>query len=89
MEKAVSILVKGHVQHVGYRRYAELAAKDYHIVGKIENCPDKSVYIEAQGEEEEIENFLDYCRKGPIWANVESIEINEIALGDYSGFEIV
>jgi acylphosphatase len=75
MKKAVSIKVGGRVQKVAYRHYARLAAQDYKIAGKIENLPDGSVYIEAQGEERNLQDFIDYCKKGPVWARVDSIEI--------------
>ncbi|MBQ5451893.1 MAG: acylphosphatase [Bacteroidales bacterium] len=75
MKKAVSIKVSGRVQKVAYRHYARLAAQDYKIAGKIENCPDGSVYIEAQGEENNLQDFIDYCKQGPSWARVDNIEI--------------
>ncbi|MCR5454834.1 MAG: acylphosphatase [Bacteroidales bacterium] len=75
MIKAVTIKVNGRLQNVGYRRYARLAAKDYGIVGKFENLDDGSVYIEAQGEEQGLQDFIDYCKKGPAWARIDGIDI--------------
>ncbi|MCQ2975667.1 MAG: acylphosphatase [Bacteroidales bacterium] len=82
MEKAVSIMVTGRVQNVGYRHYARLAANDYHITGKMQNNPDGSVYIEAQGKETDLEDFINYCRRGPSWARVDTIEINSIDINE-------
>ena len=88
MKKAVSIKVSGRVQKVAYRHYARLAAQDYKIAGKIENCPDGSVYIEAQGEENNLKDFIDYCKTGPSWARVDNIEILPIDVQqDRKGFE--
>ncbi len=88
MKKAVCIRVNGRVQKVAYRHYARLAAQDYKIVGKIENLADGSVYIEAQGEEANLEDFIDYCRKGPSWARVDSIDIQPIDVQeDLTSFE--
>ncbi|MBQ3691550.1 MAG: acylphosphatase [Bacteroidales bacterium] len=88
MEKAVSIKVSGRVQKVAYRHYARLAAQDYKIAGKIENLPDGSVYIEAQGEENNLKDFIDYCKTGPSWARVDNIEILPIDVQqDRKGFE--
>jgi acylphosphatase len=73
---------------VAYRHYARLAAQDYKIAGKIENLPDGSVYIEAQGEENNLKDFIDYCKTGPSWARVDNIEILPIDVQqDRKGFE--
>lgn len=82
MEKAVSITVSGRVQQVGYRHYTRLAAQDYDIKGKIENKADGSVYIEAQGEEKNLQEFIDFCKKGPVWARVDNIDIQPIDVNE-------
>ena len=88
MKKAVSIKVSGRVQKVAYRHYARLAAQDYKIAGKIENLPDGSVYIEAQGEEDNLQDFIDYCKTGPSWARVDNIEIQPMPVNEeLNGFE--
>ena len=88
MEKAVSITVSGRVQQVGYRHYTRLAAQDYDIKGKIENKADGSVYIEAQGEEKNLQEFIDFCKKGPVWARVYNIDIQPIDVNEqYTTFE--
>ena len=88
MEKAVSITVSGRVQQVGYRHYTRLAAQDYDIKGKIENKADDSVYIEAQGEEKNLQEFIDFCKKGPVWARVDNIDIQPIDVNEqYTTFE--
>lgn len=75
MTKAITIKVNGRLQNLGYRHYARLAAQDYGIVGKFLNMPDGSVYIEAQGEEQGLEDFIEYCKKGPAWARIDNIDI--------------
>lgn len=88
MEKAVSITVSGRVQQVGYRHYTRLAAQDYDIKGKIENKADGSVYIEAQGEEKNLQEFIGFCKKGPVWARVDNIDIQPIDINElYTTFE--
>lgn len=78
MEKAVSIKVTGRLQNVGYRHYARLAAQDYKLTGKFVVNDDGSVYIEAQGEQNNLEEFIEYCKRGPAWARVDSIDIEPI-----------
>ena len=82
MIKAVTIKANGRVQNVAYRHYARLAAQDYKITGRIENLPDGSVYIEAQGEESNLEDFIEYCKKGPAWDRIDNIEIESTDVSD-------
>ncbi len=82
MIKAVTIKVTGRLQNVAYRHYARLAAMDYKIVGKFQNNPDGTVCIEAQGEEHGLQDFIDYCKRGPAWARIDSIDIQPADVRD-------
>jgi acylphosphatase len=44
--------------------------------------------IEAEGKEEEIELFTEWCRSGPDWAYVEDISVSECPVVGYEGFGI-
>lgn len=87
MEKAVTIKVNGRLQNTGYRHFARLAAQDYSIKGILIYNPDGSVYIEAQGEENNLEAFLAYCKRGPIWGRVDNIDIQPADLQEFTDFE--
>ena len=81
MEKAVSIKVTGNLKN-GYRRYARLAAQDYSLTGKLVVNDDGSIYIEAQGEQNNLEEFIEYCKRGPAWARVDTIDIENIPISE-------
>lgn len=69
------VKIKGRVQGVGYRRWAEKKAKDFlSISGWVRNRISGEVEIYAHGDKEEIECFLVLCRRGPLFAKVEKIE---------------
>jgi acylphosphatase len=74
MEQA-KILVKGHVQGVGYRFSAKRQADRLNIFGYAKNMPDNSVEILAQGEKHDIDQFIEWCREGPPVANVEKTDV--------------
>ncbi|MCX8009123.1 MAG: acylphosphatase [Patescibacteria group bacterium] len=82
------IRVKGNVQCVGFRRHAKEVADSLGIVGIVRNEPDGSVYIEAVGENEAIQKFIDWCKKGPPSAVVQSVQIEAKNLPQRSSFEI-
>lgn len=87
-EKCAGISIKGRVQGVGFRYQTENAAKKFGIKGFVKNMPDGSVYIEACGQNRNIELFLDWCKKGPLLANVTKVHSNEISFKNYDGFSI-
>jgi len=74
---AKHIIVKGTVQGVFFRRYTQQKANELKITGWVRNTDDDCVEIFAQGEENNLEAFIDWCRKGPPKADVEDIEIRE------------
>ncbi len=74
MVKHLNIKIFGRVQRVIFRRSARRKARRLNIKGFARNEIDDSVYIEAEGEEENLKQFLDWCRKGPFFAKVEKVE---------------
>ncbi len=82
------IEVTGRVQGVFYRHLAKKKAEELDIKGFVRNEKGGSVFIEAEGKNENLEKFTDWCRKGPDLANVENIKINQRELKKYKSFEI-
>lgn len=74
MIRHLNIRVSGLVQGVFYRHSAKLKTGELGITGFVRNEPDGSVYIEAQGEEKVLKEFLDWCYEGPDSARVEKVE---------------
>jgi len=88
MKKHYKLTVTGRVQGVGYRFSCMEAAYRYEIKGNVRNQPDGSVYVEAEGSEESLAEFISWCRKGPMWSKVSGVEIEEGDVKDYDSFEI-
>ncbi|MBK7030020.1 MAG: acylphosphatase [Bacteroidales bacterium] len=86
--KSAAIHVYGKVQGVGFRYHCMNAALNLGIKGFVMNSADGSVYIEAIGEEPEMEAFIEWCRKGPEWSRVSSIKVHPLGTPDYSSFTI-
>ena len=77
MKLSKSIRVYGRVQQVGFRFYTHKKANELGITGFVKNEPDGSVYIEAEGDEVPLDHFVLWCHKGPQWARVDKILIND------------
>lgn len=85
---AYIIVVYGKVQGVGFRYYTQKKAEELNITGYVKNKPNGTVYIEAEGNEVDIETFIDWCNIGPSWARVTRIEKQKVPLLNYTEFLI-
>jgi len=88
VKKHYTIKVSGRVQGVFFRASAADQAKGFDVTGFVRNERDGSVYIEAEGEDNELEQFLNWCRKGPSAAKVERCEVEERPVKNFTTFEI-
>jgi len=68
------IFVSGRVQGVFFRTSAQEKAGEFHVSGWAKNLPDGRVEIVCEGEDENIKQFIEWCRQGPSLAQVESVE---------------
>jgi len=86
--KHVSIRVYGRVQGVFFRASAKEEADELGIFGSVRNEYDGSVAIEAEGDDESIRKFIEWCKKGPKLARVERCDVAEEAVQNIRGFSI-
>ena len=60
-----------------------------HVAGFVMNDPEGFVYIEAEGEESVLNEFLTWCGKGPVTAKVSRVEVQwSDTDGVFTGFRI-
>ena len=86
---ARKLLIRGEVQGVGYRFFAQRAAARHQVVGYVRNMPDGSVESLAEGSAASVEAFKHDLVTGPQWAAVTQVE--ELVLepsGNYVSFLI-
>lgn len=88
MIKHYNISIKGRVQGVGFRYHTKKKAFELGIKGFVKNKVDRSVYIEAEAEEDKLLLFINWCEKGPDWAYVETIHHSQSPVQNYSTFDI-
>jgi acylphosphatase len=89
MRVARRFLVSGRVTGVGFRYFAQDAARREAITGVVRNLPDGRVEAVAEGEAESLMRFEAALRQGPSHARVEEVEIEAIGVtGRYLGFSI-
>jgi acylphosphatase len=86
--KHVKIKISGKVQGVFFRASAKDKARELEVRGFVCNEPDGSVYVEAEGEEEALNQFVAWCSKGPVGAQVGDVMVIDGVLENHSHFEI-
>jgi acylphosphatase len=86
--KHLNIYIWGEVQGVFFRDSAMKKANELGLVGFVRNETDDSIYMEVEGEEEVLNEFLVWCGSGPPLAKVDKINQEESKLVGYDTFEV-
>lgn len=84
----VHIIIRGKVQGVFFRKYAFETAIKLGIDGFVKNDGGGNVVIEAAGEKDNVDKFVQWCHEGSPRSEVEQVEVSEIPERDYQGFTI-
>lgn len=83
------LLISGRVQGVAFRYYTIDMAQSLGIKGWVRNCWDGNVEIVMEGEEEKVEQLINWCYRGPGSAIVEKVGIErEKYRGEFNSFGI-
>ena len=73
------IRLSGRVQGVFFRASTKAQAEKLDLSGWVQNEPDGSVLVEAQGESEAVRSLIDWaCGGGPPAAQVEDCQVEEV-----------
>lgn len=84
----LNIKIYGLVQGIFFRATAKEMADKLDIKGLVRNEPDGSVYIEAEGEKNQLDKFLEWCHTGPSMAQVEKVIARKEVLKNFSQFKV-
>jgi acylphosphatase len=75
--KKVNIKIYGRVQGVFFRHNTKKVADRLKLRGLVRNNQDGTVDVVAEGDDKHVGRFIAWCRKGPIGAKVENVEVKE------------
>jgi acylphosphatase len=76
------VTIRGRVQRVGYRAWAEHTALQRGLEGWVRNRPDGSVEAVFAGPAAVVEGMIEACRRGPPGAQVDALDQREGGLQD-------
>ena len=89
MRVARRFLVSGRVQGVGFRYFAQDAARREGLSGEVKNLDDGTVEATAEGEAEALDRFEAALRRGPSRSRVDHVRVEGTEpTGRHSGFGI-
>jgi acylphosphatase len=80
--------IRGQVQGVGYRYFAQRAAVGLGLTGYARNLDDGRVEVYAAGRAEKLEELAGMLRHGPRWSDVRGVEQMEAAVQEAGEFRI-
>ncbi len=87
MNTRVHVFISGIVQGVFFRSSTKDKAEELGITGWVRNLPDGRVEAVFEGDKENVEKMVEWCRNGPEYARVSGVEvIPEQYRGEFSGF---
>lgn len=73
--KEVYCIVRGLVQIVMYRSFAQTHARRLGLKGTVRNLPDGTVEVIAQGDEERLNKFIDELNNGSFFSRVDDVKV--------------
>lgn len=88
MLKTFSIKVAGKVQGVYYRQSAKEKAQQLGITGTVQNLHNGDVLIFATGTDDQLDQLVSWCRRGPSRAVVTDVQVEQKDIRPFNGFTI-
>jgi acylphosphatase len=89
MKRHYNITVDGKVQGVFFRASAKQMADLLGITGIVRNEKNGDVYIEAEGAEDMLIKFVQWCHHGPTNAEVKHVSVKAGVFLNYKEFEVI
>jgi acylphosphatase len=86
--KRAEVTVHGMVQGVFFRVETRDRARSLGLSGWVTNAPDGTVRAAFEGDDERVESMVEWCRRGPSGASVDSVDVSWTELEGEQSFSI-
>jgi acylphosphatase len=81
-------VISGRVQGVGFRYFAERAARHAGVTGWVRNLGDGRVEAHAEGTRQAVDQFEGRLRQGPSRSDIRGFESREASVTRTESFEV-
>ena len=89
MKARAHVFVRGRVQGVFFRVTTRNQATKRNVAGWIRNTTDSRVEATFEGNQEDVEEMINFCRKGPSGAMVTDVTVKwQTYTGEFKDFKI-
>lgn len=89
-QKRIHLVLRGRVQGVFFRASAQREARRLGLTGWVKNRNDAAVELVAEGEEDQVKDFLSWAQHGPSTARVDKVETRwRSYTGEFPDFRIL
>ena len=89
MKSNVHVIISGRVQGVWFRASTKQKAEQLGLDGWVRNTSEGNVEAVFEGDENLVQEMLDWCHHGPPLANVENVDVkNQEPTNGFDGFFI-
>jgi len=83
------VYISGRVQGVFFRSETQDEAVKQNVTGWVKNLPDRRVEAVFEGEKENVEKVVEFCRRGPYGARVTKVDVHwQNFTGEFKNFKI-
>lgn len=87
MKKHLELNFHGNLKGLGVMQFAQDNARRLNIDGYIKRLPTGTIHIEAEGEERDLEEFIESCKGREEWREGNEIILTDMIIG-YDRFYI-
>ncbi len=88
-KEKIRVIVRGRVQGVFFRASTVDIARGLGLKGWVRNREDGTVEIMAEGDKDQLQELVEWCKEGPQNAHVTGVEVDYDELGGtYNNFTI-
>ena len=89
MKVRAHVHISGRVQGVFFRSETQDEAIKKNVTGWVRNLPDGRVEAVFEGEKENVENLIEFCKRGSPGARVTKVNVNwQDFTGEFKNFGI-
>ena len=85
MKLRVHVVISGRVQGVWFRASTRDKAQQLGLTGWVKNTVEGNVEAVFEGKEQQVQQMIDWCHRGPPHARVDNVEVQKKPISQ--GFE--